>query len=139
LSPKAGGPTQGRLPMDADRCKADNRVPIRRPSKHKARLYLYFRSYSERLWPNRPYQEDLALLPLYRIHFCRWLAAAQAFQPQLRLLELHLLPQPDCKSLCSHASSRPRYERQYTHYWRRGGYSRRKLARAFDSAKLLCR
>ena len=31
---------------------------------------------------------------------------------QLRLLELHLLRQPDYKSLCLHASSGPRYERQ---------------------------
>src|SRR6266513_2328762 len=31
------------------RCKADNRVPIRCPSKHKARPYLCLRCYSERL------------------------------------------------------------------------------------------
>jgi hypothetical protein len=43
------------------RCKADNKVPMRRPSKHKARPYLCFRFYSERLWPNKRSQADLSL------------------------------------------------------------------------------
>src|SRR5438876_3321907 len=35
--------------VGVDRCKADNRVPMHRPSKHKARPYLRFRFYSQRL------------------------------------------------------------------------------------------
>ena len=47
------------LRVGVGRCKADNRAPMRRPSKHKARPYLCFRFYSERLWPNSRSRADL--------------------------------------------------------------------------------
>ena len=45
--------------VGAGRCKADNRVPNHRPSKHRARPYLCFRSRWQHLSPNRRCRGDL--------------------------------------------------------------------------------